>query len=281
MSNQQETTHQKFAALVLAADRTTNDPITGHTGAACKAFAPVGGTPMIIRVLDALTASNLVDSIVLCGPPRSRLDDCPPLKKRIESGEVKWLPNMDSPGRSAEQGLKHLSDDMPVLLTTADHALLTPQIVQNFLTESLLTDSDATVGVVTEKQMTALFPGSKRTVFRLSDGGFCGCNLFTFKPSGRALVTFWQQVENMRKKPWRLISQIVGPGVVMSYLFRRLSLEKALNILAAKSGVHTKAILLSEARAGIDVDKVEDLLLAESILNKAPVPFYKRNKPLN
>lgn len=281
MSKQQKTTCQKFAALVLAADRTPNDPITQHTGAACKAFAPVAGTPMIIRVLDALVASNLIGSIVLCGPPRSRLDNCPALKKRIESGEVTWLPNMDSPSRSAEHGLNHLPADMPVLLTTADHALLTPHIVQYFLTESIKADSDATVGVVTEKQMTASFPGSKRTVFRLRDGRFCGCNLFTFKRKGRALITFWQQVENMRKKPWQLILHIVGPGIVLSYLFKRLSLEKALNILATKSGVRVQTIMLPDARAGIDVDKVEDLLLAESILNKAPVPFYKRKKPLN
>lgn len=281
MSKQLETTHKKFAALVLAADRTASDPITQHTGAACKAFAPVGGTPMILRVLDALAASSLVDSIVLCGPPRPRLDDCSSLKERIESGEVTWLPNMDSPARSAKHGLNHFSADMPVLLTTADHALLTPSIVQHFLTESLKADSDATVGIVTEKQMSTSFPGSKRTVFHLRDGGLCGCNLFTFNPQGRALVKFWQQVEDMRKKPLRLISHIVGPGIVLSYLFRRLSLEQALNVLAAKSGVRAKTIMLPDARAGLDVDKVEDLLLAESILNKAPVPFYRRNKPHN
>ena len=126
--------------------------------------------------------------------------------------------------------------------------------------------------------MAAAFPGSKRTVFRLQNGGFCGCNLFAFNPQGRALVKFWGQVEELRKKPWRLIAQIVGPGIVLSYLFRRLSLEKALNILATKSGVRTKSILLPDARAGVDVDNVADLMLAESIINKAPVPFYKRNK---
>ncbi len=267
----------KFVALVLAADRTTFDPITLHTGAACKAFAKVGGEPMIIRVLDALTACDLVGRIVLCGPSKERLDDCPPLKQRIDSREVVWLPNRESPSRSAEYGLDHLPGDMPVLLTTADHALLTPQIVRHFLTESLQTDSDATVGVVTDTQMSAAFPDTKRTVFRLRDGGFCGCNLFTFSPQGRKLVHFWRQAEDLRKKPWRLMAQIVSPGVVLSYVFGRLSLEHALDVLAARSGVRVKTIVLPDTRAGIDVDKVEDLLLAESIVNKAPVSFFQRN----
>ncbi len=278
MNFQQKTNHKKYAAVVLSADRTANDPITLHTGAACKAFAPIGDSPMIMRVLDALSASSLVGPIVLCGPSRSLLDDCPPLKKRIESGEITWLPNKDSPSRSAAHGLNYLPADMPALLTTADHALLTPHIVQYFLSASNKAESDATVGLVTEEQMTAAFPGSKRTVFHLQNGGFCGCNLFTFNPRGRALVKFWGQVEDLRKKPWRLIAQIVGPGIVLSYLFRQLSLEKALNILATKSGVRTKSIFLPDARAGIDVDKVADLMLAESIINKAPESFFKHDK---
>ncbi len=275
-----EEVQPKFAALVLAADRTASDPITLYTGAACKAFARVGGEPMIIRVLDALTACDLVDGIVLCGPSKARLGDCPPLKQRIDSGEVAWLQNRESPSRSTEYGLDYLSGNMPVLLTTADHALLTPQIVRHFLTESLKTDADVTVGVVTDAQMSAAFPDAKRTVFRLRDGGFCGCNLFTFKPQGRKLVHFWRQVEDLRKKPWRLIAQIVSPAVVLSYVFGRLSLEHALDILAARSGVRVKTIILPDTRAGIDVDKVEDLLLAESIVNKAPTSLFQRNTML-
>lgn len=280
MSLHKEKQQLKFAALVLAADRTASDPITLHTGAACKAFAKVGGEPMIIRVLDTLAACDQISGVVLCGPPEARLEDCPPLKQRIDAGEVVWLPNGESPSRSAECCLNHLSGDIPVLLTTADHALLTPQIVHHFLTESLKTDADATVGVVTDVQMSTAFPDAKRTVFRLRDGGFCGCNLFTFKPQGRELVHFWRQVEDLRKKPWQLIAQIVSPAVVLSYVFGRLSLEHALDILATKSGVRVKTIVLPDPRAGIDVDKVEDLLLAESIVNKAPVSFFQRDTML-
>lgn len=265
---------QRFAALVLAADRTTQDPITQHTGAACKAFAPVGGVPMIIRVLDTLAACDLITTIVLCGPPEALHAHCPELKQRIASGQVIWLPNLDSPSRSAESGLNHISSDTPVLLTTADHALLTPDMVQSFLRDSLATQCDATVGVVRQQDIAAAFPGSKRTVIRLRDGGFCGCNLFTFNPEGRALVGFWRQAEELRKHPWRLIRQVLGFKMVLSYLFGLLTLQQALTAASEKSGVKIQAIRLDDPRAGVDVDKVEDLVLAESIINKKTQVFH-------
>lgn len=278
MNNESNKNPGQFIALVLAADRTTKDPITQHTGAACKAFAPIGGIPMIIRVLDALAACDLIATTLLCGPPESLHAHCPELKQRIASGQVTWLPNLDSPSRSAESGFSHVPRDMPVLLTTADHALLTPNMVQSFLRESLATDCDATVGLVRQKEIAAAFPGSKRTVTRLRDGGFCGCNLFAFNPRGRALVGFWRQAEDLRKRPWQLIAQVLGFRMVLSYLFGFLTLQQALDAVSEKSGVKIQAIMLDDPRAGIDVDKIEDLVLAESILNRKPHSFYSNRQ---
>jgi GTP:adenosylcobinamide-phosphate guanylyltransferase len=268
VSNESHPVPQRFTAVVLAADRTRRDPITQYTGAACKAFAPVGGIPMIIRVLDALAACDLVTRVILCGPPESLHAQCPELKQRIASGQVIWLPNRDSPSRSAEAGLSHIPGDVPVLLTTADHALLTPGIVQSFLQNSLATGSDATVGAIRQQTITAAFPGSKRTVIRLRDGGFCGCNLFTFNPSGRSLAGFWRQAEDLRKRPWQLIAKVLGFKTVLSYLFGFLTLQQALAAVSEKSGVKIQAVILDDPRAGVDVDKVEDLKLAESILEQ-------------
>lgn len=268
MSGKLNPTAQPFAAVVLAADRTGKDPITQHTGSACKAFAPVAGVPMIIRVLDTLQACDLISTIVLCGPPESLHDQCPELKQRIASGQVTWLPNLDSPSRSADSGLDHIPLDTPVLLTTADHALLTPAIVRDFLQRAAATPCDAAVGAVSEQAITAAFPGCKRTIIRLRDGGFRGCNLYAFNPRGRALVGFWRQAEDLRKRPWRLIGKVLGFKAVFLYLFGLLTSQQGLAAVSEKSGVNIQVIMLDDARAGVDVDKVEDLMLAESMLSQ-------------
>ncbi len=259
---------QRFAAVVLAADRTGKDPITQHSGAACKAFAPVAGVPMIIRVLDTLQACDLVSTIILCGPPESLHDHCPELKQRIASGQVTWLPNLDSPSRSAESGLNHIPLDTPVLVTTADHALLTPATVRDFLQNAAATPCDAAVGAVSESAIMTAFPSCKRTIIRLRDGGFRGCNLYAFNQRGRVLVRFWRQAEDLRKRPWRLIGKVLGLKTVFLYLIGQLTSQQGLVAVSEKSGVNIRLVMLDDARAGIDVDKVQDLMLAESILSR-------------
>lgn len=278
MKNSPNIEKKQFVALVLAADRTGNDPITTHTGAACKAFAPVAGTPMVLRVLDTLTACDLVAKVILCGPPESLHTHCPELKQRIASGQISWLSNKNTASRSAESGLELIQADTPVLLTTADHALLTPMIVQSFLKQSLEIDNEATVGLARQEDIARAFPGSKRTVHKLQDGGFCGCNLYTFNPNGRKLVGFWRQAEDFRKRPWQLISKVIGFRLLMSYLFKQLTLTKALHAVSQKSGVNIQAVILNDPRAGVDVDKVKDLQLAESILARAPISVLDKNR---
>lgn len=259
----------QFVALVLAADRTSTDPITLHTGAACKAIAPVCGVPMIIRVLDALEASHFVASIILCGPPESILSACPELKERIDSGRVRWIPNRDSPSRSAEYGFEQLGVDVPVLLTTADHALLTSEIVDYFLSQSLAVNNDATVGIVRYDEIVAAFPNTRRTVIKLQDGGYCGSNLFTFNPNGRKLVGFWRQVEALRKRPWQIVTKILSLRIILSYFLGLLTLKAALKAVSEKAGVNIQPVMLPFPQAGVDVDHVADLHIAESVLTGA------------
>ena len=59
---------QLFIAIVLAGVRPTGDPVAEAAGVPCKAFIPVGGKPMVLRVLDALEASPKIKTRILCGP---------------------------------------------------------------------------------------------------------------------------------------------------------------------------------------------------------------------
>ena len=269
---------EKFVAIVLAADRTISDPVTTKSGVACKAFTPICGVPMIIRVLDALEASGMIEKIVLCGPPEHLLSACPELEHRIGNGYVTWVSNLDSPSRSANRGLEYIDKETPVFLTTADHALITPEIIKYFLSESSKTDSDATVGFVEHENVVTAFPGAKRTVIRVRDGSFCSCNLFTFlNRRGRNLVPFWKKAEDMRKQPWRLVGEILGPIAILLYFLRISKLNQALNAVSVKAGARSQAVIIPYANAGVDVDKAEDIALVESALEKESLISRKNN----
>jgi len=263
-----DSNHQ-FTALILAADRGDQDPVAKYAGVVCKAYAPVSGKPMVIRVLDTLNSCNQINSIFLCGPPESQLSACKELKQRIENGRVNWIANLDSPARSAAYGFSSIDVHHPVLLTTADHALLTPEVVNYFLRASSNLKCDVAVGIIRYEILRNKYSNARRTVIRLRDGDFCGCNLFIFNSRGRVLVDFWQQAEALRKRPWKLVNRVLGWRAVWSYLLGRLTLDQALQQVSKKTGVQICPVILPFPEAGIDVDKVEDLQLVESILAKA------------
>ena len=50
-------TSTPFTAIIMAADRNPDDPVTRAAGVSCKALTPVGGIPMVLRVLNALEES--------------------------------------------------------------------------------------------------------------------------------------------------------------------------------------------------------------------------------
>jgi GTP:adenosylcobinamide-phosphate guanylyltransferase len=260
----------RFHAIVLAGDRTAADPVAAAAGVAAKAFTPVAGRAMVLRVLDALAASGTIDRITLCGPRRDVLPDCPELLRRIESGEIGWIESGASPSASAAAGLDMVPAPAPVLLTTADHALLKPGIVAHFCRRALESGADAVAGLAEYERVAAALPGTRRTVMKFRDGGYCGCNLYAFlTAAGRGIVPIWRRVEESRKQPWRMIAGLLGPATALAYAAGRLTLEDALGRLSQRLGFTARAVVLPFPEAAVDVDTVADLALAERLLSGA------------
>ena len=262
--------HLKFTAVVLAADRSPDDPVAKAAGVCCKSLTPVGGRPIVLRVLDALTASQVVNSYILCGPPKYMVDQEPDLSKLISSGRVKWIENQATPSFSAFHVLQTIPDETPVLLTTADHALLSAQIVDYFCSEARATSCDVVVGVARHEAVTAAYPQTRRTATRLEDGAYCGCNLFAFlTPRARLAANFWRRVENQRKNPLRVV-RVLGWSAILRYLIGRLSLNEALGRISRRLGFKVGAVALPCPEAAIDVDSVSDWKLVEQIISQRP-----------
>ena len=260
-------TQEAFTAVVLAADRGPDDPVAAAAGVRCKSLTPVGGKPMVFRVLDTLTASQVVNRYILCGPPKSIVDQEPDLGTLIASGRVKWFENQATPSSSAFHVLQTLPDETPVLLTTADHALLSARIVDYFCSEAQATGCDVVAGVARHEAVTAAYPQTRRTATRLADGAYCGCNLFAFlTPRARLAADFWRRVENQRKNPLRVI-RVLGWSAVSRYLMGRLSLDEALKRMSHRLGFKAGVVILPFSEAAVDVDSVSDWKLVENIVS--------------
>jgi len=256
-------------AIVLAGDRTKADSLINHTNVGSKAMIDLDGTPMVRRVLNSLRASKVVRKIRLAGPEASEVSTDAELQGWIDSGEVGWSEPGISPSTSAYNAMQALDADDAVLLTTADHPLLTPEIVDAFGRQSMVDDVDVTVGLAPYALISETYPGIRKTVLHFSDGDFCGCNLFAFiTPEGRRAAKFWRRIEQERKKPMVVIG-LLGWWAVIRYRLGLLSLEEAVAKLSKRLGLRIRAVILPYANAAIDVDSIADLMLVKGALEKA------------
>lgn len=232
------------------------------SGSAHRALFPVGGMPMLLRVVRALRASPAVGRILVS------IDEPAVLAGEPELGEIECLQSLDSPSRSVSDALAKLGPGEPLLVTTADHALLTPAMVEHFAGEARATDADLLVGAVAASLVRARYPEAIRTVLPLRGEGYTGANLFAFlTPRAREAATFWVRAERFRKRPWRLVS-VFGPSALLLFGLRRLALDAALERVSEAVGCRVRVACLPFPEAAIDVDRASDAELAERILAK-------------
>lgn len=256
-------------AIVLAGRRPGKDPLAVWAGAPFKAAIAIDGRSMIERVCAALLSSAWIGDIyILAQEPEALRPALGPLRDQSRLHFVTTAASISDGLISAlsEGGLA-----LPVLVTTADHPLLTPAIIEQFLARSKPPLADATVALVEKKTLLRRYPGNKRTWLKFSDGWYTGANLFCFK--SRACLDalrFWRTIEQDRKKGWKLAAAF-GPVVLIQFLLRRLTLQRAFLKAGRVIGCDVAAVVLDHPEAAIDVDKPDDHRLAEIILKARAV----------
>jgi hypothetical protein len=221
---------------------------------------------MVRRVVEVLESSDRIGHIVLLGPARNLLAQDASVAHLLDTPGVSWLEPAGSPSASAAMGLARQPAGRPVLVTTADHALLSREMVDYFLQEATSSGCDMVVAVTPLDQVLARFPGTHRTGIRLRGGPYCGSNLFAFMTEeARRLASFWKRVEQDRKHPRRVIAGALGLAGVLRYLSGRLTLEQALQRLSDKLEMKIGAVIMPCAEAAIDVDSALDHQMVEKL----------------
>jgi CTP:molybdopterin cytidylyltransferase MocA len=257
---------EPLAALVLAGRRGGPDPLASHAGVSHKALAPLGGAPMLLHVVRTLWATRGVGRLVVSIDEPALLQDIDELGAAAADGRLLLHQSRQSPSASVLDAIERLVPDAPLLVTTADHPLLTREMVEHFLAAAGASQADVVVAVVSEQTLRARFAQSRRTWIPLRGERVTGANLFLLRtPAARRAVAFWRRAESFRKRPWRMVSTF-GPGLLASFLLRRLDLDAAFERASRTIGARVAALRMPFAECAIDVDRPADLELAGRIL---------------
>lgn len=244
------------AALILAGSRPgVPDPLAVAENVAHKALIEIGGEAMLARVVKALREAGITRIAVSASDPA--------VIQLATTLDCEVLPTGRGPSASVAIGLETLGS--PLLVTTADHALLRPEWVRDFVADTPA-NADVSVLLARRDAIEAAVPGSRRTYLRFADGHWSGCNLFLLaSPNAGAAIETWKMVEADRKRPWRIAARL-GLGMLVSYALGRLMLAEAIGRLGRRIGITASLVPARDGLAAVDVDKVQDLAEVRAIV---------------
>lgn len=258
---------RRYTALILAGRRRGADALAEAACAPHRALLDVDGVPMLERVVHTLLAVPCVERIVVSTDAPELLHQFPGLARHVTDGSIVVMSGEQSASRRVLQVLSEMPTDTPLLVTTADHALLTREMVEHVLVEAERGGAELAFGLVAASRLRARFPGSQRTYIPFRGESYSGANLFAFlAPNARRAAEFWTRVEESRKQPWRL-ARAFGPFAFLLFLLRLLDLESAMRRASRVIGARIRAVPLPFAEAAVDVDKWSDLILVREILS--------------
>ena len=249
----------RCTAVVLAGSRPGVDPFAKAYGTDLKALIPVGGVPMVRRPVEALLKSSSVGSIRVLAQQPERIAEAVPKDERIAVAR-----SGDTIASTLDVICADPEVQWPILVTTADHALLSSEMIADFLAQS--EDADVAIGVVSRAALLKRLPQTKRTWLKFRGGAYSGANLFLLRgPQVRSALELWRASEQNRKKAGRMLLTLGLPGFLGAVL-RLRTLQQTLDAVGSKLALNIRAVELSDPLAAVDVDKPEDHQLVTEIL---------------
>ena len=254
-----QTPDTQWTALILAGQRPGIDPLAAHFGVEYKALVHVAGEPMLTHVVRTLNNVLAINQTIVLAQKTGVF-----AAAIAAGGNAATAATQSAISTSILAIVSQPGFHWPVLITTADHPLLTREMVDEFL--SATPGCDVAVAMVERGTMMAQFPDAKRTWLKFSDGAWSGANLFALNsPKAMAALELWAAAERDRKKPWRLFMHF-GLGLAFRAITRTIGLGDALGRAGSRFGLSVRLVPMRDAVAAIDVDKVFDHTQAEQIL---------------
>jgi GTP:adenosylcobinamide-phosphate guanylyltransferase len=250
-----------LTALVLAGPRKGGDPLANAFDVPHKAVLPVAGRPMGEWVVEALRSSPGIGRILVAADWRSLGEEI----TFMTPNKVVPVAAFPTIGDTVEAVLDAVAP--PLLITTVDNPLLTPAVISEFLSK-VPTDCDGAVAVARREVVREAYPQIHRVYMRFRRARVTGCNLFLMANSrARAAVRIWTRMDAARTDPAAMIGSL-GMGSLFLWSLGLLTLDAAARRLSRRVEARVAVVEMTSPEAALDVDRPEDLTLAETILEQ-------------
>lgn len=258
---------RKVTALILAASRLgPQDVVAQSQNLSHKCLVTLDGMVMLERVVREIQAASHVERIFISIESADIIDSVPVLKDMRESGEIKFVQSRSNLFLSVTAAAEDIESPYPLIITTADNALHTTEMVDHFCSELFAVNPDAAIAMTPAQVILDAYPEGKRAFHNLKDGGWSSCNLYALT-TDKALVAarIFEGGGQFGKNPHR-IRKAFGLVFMLLYRLKLASMSGLFKHLSKRWGMNLQMIQMPYADAPIDVDNLGDVVLTEKIL---------------
>jgi len=250
-------------ALILAGAPNSGG-LAEFSSEAYEALVEINGISLLEYVLRGVLESQCIDQIAVVSP----VNTCsvPKISNLKLRDNVKWVKCGESLVENLMLGIEALPKNKKIITFTSDIPFITGKIIDQWIKECEAVPAEAYYPIIPKEVSETSFPGCKRTYFNLKEGSFTGGNIFVFShdlvKNNENKIT---KIFNMRKNPIEIASML-GPAMVLKFIAGKLSIDDIEKKVKEVFNISGKAMICRYAEIGMDVDKKEDLLIAQQLL---------------
>lgn len=235
--------------IVLAAQRKGMvNALAARFRTSHKCLVPLNGKPLISHVLlAAAQCPDLADIVVSIEPEAARTVQEVAAALGVTA---RIAPAQDNLADSV--WLAAAGHQGPILITTADHALLQPASLEAM--RDALAWGDAAVAMAREDTVRAAHPDGQRRFYQFRDAGYSNCNLYGVAHAGALdAAEVFRGGGQFAKQAGRIIKAF---GLINLILlrFRLVTLEQAMARISRRIGLRIVPVVLKDGSQAIDVD---------------------------
>lgn len=250
--------------LILAGRRPgTLDPLAAAFAVADKCLVPVAGRPMIAHVLGAAAASGATQIFVSTHHPHLLADLDDPVVQALG----KRLIILPAAGNLADSVLAVAGvAAFPLLVTTADNCLLTPETIAEIGAEAERLGVEAGVALARRDDVLAVHPEGQRRFYEFSDVAVSNCNAYWIGHPGALKATeAFRRGGQFVKKPLRVM-QAFGLINLLRFRFGLGPIHHVFARISRHMNLEIAPLLVRNGATAIDVDNERSLRVTEALM---------------
>lgn len=255
--------------LVMAASRRgVNDPVAQLQNKSHKCLVEIDGQVMLERVIEALIDSDCFNRIYVSVESEDILRATPRMSGWVDEGRVSFVRSSGNLADSVLSAVDVIPNPLPLIITTGDNALHTPELIRDFMRAFWTRDEDVSVAFTRDDVVLRDYANSGLAFHMLKDGGYSACNLYALRRErSLSAVRVFESGGQFGKRHKRILKAFgITPFIV--YKLKLMGLAGLIGLIGRNLKVSVDPVLLGYPYGPIDVDNKNSFEITEATLKK-------------